>query len=136
MIKSILSAIPIYYISVYKISKKYASSIEGIFKTFIWKGANLEKRIHLINWDIACLPKDDGGVSLQSITKKNTTLGVKLVWRMYQHPEKLWCKVMNAKYLDTTDLNRILIVENSPSGSVFWNFLWECRFVLTEHLTW
>lgn len=54
-------------------------------------------------------------------------MGVKLVWQMYSKLEQRWVCILQAKYLDNGDRERILIVENPPRGSTLWNFLVNCR---------
>ncbi|XP_059066513.1 uncharacterized protein LOC131857805 [Cryptomeria japonica] len=66
----------------------------------------------------------------------NLALGAKLAWRMYEQPQKTWCKIMTAKYLDSNDADRIFTVANSINGSPIWKFIWESRNIIIEHLTW
>ncbi|GLJ44383.1 hypothetical protein SUGI_0930370 [Cryptomeria japonica] len=67
---------------------------------------------------------------------QNIALGAKLSWKMYREPQKLWCKIFQKKYLDMDQPNRILTVANADRGSATWNFLWECRSVITDHISW
>ncbi|XP_059070572.1 uncharacterized protein LOC131860208 [Cryptomeria japonica] len=50
-------------------------------------------------------------------------MGAKLVWQMYSKPKQRWVKILQAKYLDSREKERILIVRDPPSGSALWNFL-------------
>lgn len=66
----------------------------------------------------------------------NEALGEKLTWSIYANPNQLWVKVMRAKYLDSMEDHRILMIRNPPKGSAVWNFIVSCRKVLIDHLTW
>lgn len=37
--------------------------------------------------------------------------------------------------MDSEIPNRILIVANSERGSATWNFLWDCKFIITNHIS-
>lgn len=40
--------------------------------------------------------------------EQNIALGAKLIWKLYYEPGKLWCKIMQKKYMDCEDPTRIL----------------------------
>ncbi|GLJ29486.1 hypothetical protein SUGI_0581180 [Cryptomeria japonica] len=48
----------------------------------------------------------------------------------------MWCRIMRYKYLDVDDPSEILTMENSHGGSPIWKFLWKCRGIITNHLSW
>ncbi|GLJ36214.1 hypothetical protein SUGI_0726940 [Cryptomeria japonica] len=66
----------------------------------------------------------------------NLALGAKLAWKMYKHPQKIWCKILSRKYLDSTVPKRIFTLANSEGGSPVWRFIWESRRIISKHLTW
>ncbi|XP_057863439.2 uncharacterized protein LOC131071570 [Cryptomeria japonica] len=66
----------------------------------------------------------------------NLALGSKLAWKMYKYPQKIWCKILSRKYLDSTKPERIFTLANSKGGSPIWRFIWESRRIISEHLTW
>lgn len=63
-------------------------------------------------------------------------LGSKLSWKIYREPNCLWCKIFQNNYLDSLDPKRILTIGTSNGGLAIWNFLWDRRKLITEHLTW
>ncbi|XP_059070959.1 uncharacterized protein LOC131862033 [Cryptomeria japonica] len=75
LIKSVLTAMPIYAMSVFKLPLKVVQALESFFKKFLWEGAKQIKKIPLISWDIACSPKDEGGAGLRSLQLQNWALG-------------------------------------------------------------
>ncbi|GLJ18020.1 hypothetical protein SUGI_0317720 [Cryptomeria japonica] len=136
MIKSVLSAIPIYSMSCFRMSYLTSKKLDGMLKKFIWEGAKEERRIPLINWDTACLVKEEGGAGLRKMDLQNVALGAKLAWKIYKFPKRLWCRLFRSKYLDSEEPDRIFNVVNGNKGSAVWNFLWEFRNIITDHLSW
>ncbi|XP_057818351.2 uncharacterized protein LOC131031288 [Cryptomeria japonica] len=136
MIKSVLFAVPVYYMSCYKLSCKASLKLDGMLKKFIWEGLKEEKKIPLINWETACMLKEEGGAGIRKMNFQNLALGAKLAWKMYNFPHKGWCKLMATRYLDSNELERIFTLANLIGGSPIWKFIWESRKILTDHLTW
>lgn len=121
--------------SCFKMSFAAGKSLNNLLKKFVWDGAKDNRKIPLINWDTLCLIKEDGGASLRKMELQNSALGAKLSWKMCKEPQKLWVRLFRKKYLDSDDPNRILTVANSGWGSAMWKFLWDCRHVITEHIS-
>lgn len=136
MIKSVLLAVPIYYMSCFRLSSKATNDLDGLLKKFLWEGSKDKKKIPSINWEMTCLIKDEGGVGLRKMNLHNLALGTKLAWKMYMHPQKIWCKILSKKYLDSPNSERIFTLENSDGGSPIWRFIWESRRIIIEHLSW
>ena len=103
---------------------------------FLWNGSKNEEKIPLIAWESLCKPKKIGGVGLRRWRDVNKALGAKLIWEMYEHSNQLWVKILQAKYLDSTDPLCILTVRNPPKGSAVRNFMLEYRPIITKHLSW
>ncbi|XP_057837282.2 uncharacterized protein LOC131047412 [Cryptomeria japonica] len=136
LIKVVLSAMPIYAMSVFKLSSKAIQALESFFKRFLWDGAKQIKKIPLIGWDIVCCSKEDGRAGLRRLEIQNLALGAKLIWKIYHSPEKLWCTIMRKKYLDNEDPTKILMAIGAKGGSALWRFIKECRHIITDHLSW
>ncbi|GLJ32366.1 hypothetical protein SUGI_0651340 [Cryptomeria japonica] len=43
---------------------------------------------------------------------------------------------MQKKYLDNDDLARILTISTNRNGSAIWKFIKECRYLITDQLSW
>lgn len=43
---------------------------------------------------------------------------------------------MRKKYLNSEELERILMLTSSNGGSSTWKFLWKCRHLITKHISW
>ena len=56
LIKSILSNLPTYLLSLFPIPANVAKRIEKIQRDFLLGGLNDEVKLHLVDWDTVCSP--------------------------------------------------------------------------------
>jgi hypothetical protein len=59
LIKSVLSSIPVYFLSFFKAPTCIISLIEYTFKAFLWGGSKESRKINWIKWDKICLSKEE-----------------------------------------------------------------------------
>lgn len=76
------------------------------------------------------------GVRLRNQLWQNKTLGEKLVWKIYKDSNWNWDRILKVNYLDDMSLECILKVQNPPKGSRIWNFILNCRNLITNQITW
>ncbi|XP_058783416.1 uncharacterized protein LOC131658099 [Vicia villosa] len=65
ILKSVLTAIPVYFLSFFKAPAGIISKLESIFKKFLWGGSDNERRINWIQWEKVCRPLDERGWGLE-----------------------------------------------------------------------
>ena len=61
LLKSTLSSLPTYFLSLFVIPKKVCARLEKIQRDFLWGGGALEKKPHLVSWKVVCADKKKGG---------------------------------------------------------------------------
>jgi hypothetical protein len=61
LIKSTLSNLPTYLLSLFLILANVAKHIEKIQRDFLWGGLNDEVKLHLVDWDTVCCPSPKVG---------------------------------------------------------------------------
>ena len=98
LIKSTLSSMPTYFLSLFTMPKSIAQRIERLMRVFLWKGLMNDKGIHLVAWRTLCLPKKGGGLGIRDLGVFNRALLGKWIWRFAQGQDKLWCRVIKCKY--------------------------------------
>ena len=82
LIRSTLTNLPIYAMSLFRIAKGVKSRLKKIQQDFLWGGGNLERKIHLVNWSTMCTSKEKGGLGVRSPVKLNKSLLGKWNWRL------------------------------------------------------
>jgi hypothetical protein len=71
-----------YTLSVFWLPQSVINDIDFIRRNFLWNGADPTiKKIHLINWVIACKPKYKGGLGVINLRVMNQSLLSKWIWR-------------------------------------------------------
>ena len=98
LIKSTLASIPIYQLSLFRMPKLVAKRLEKLQRDFLWGGGSLERKIHLIYWEVVCTQKEKGGLGIRKIDLLNKALLGKWIWRFAFEKEILWKKVIGVKY--------------------------------------
>ena len=71
---STLASFPIYQLSLVRMSTPAAKRLEKLQRDFFWGGRALEKKPHLVNWDVICSKEGHGGLGLRSLSLLNKTL--------------------------------------------------------------
>jgi hypothetical protein len=98
LIKSTLSSLPTYLLSLFPMPASVVNRIEKLQRDFLWGGLGDEKRFHLLRWDKVCLPIQNGGLAIKNLRLFNQALLGKWIWRFGKERDHLWRKVIEAKY--------------------------------------
>jgi hypothetical protein len=81
LLKSVLSSIPVYFLSFFKAPSGIISFLESIFCHFLWGGCEENKKISWIKWDTICAHRERGGLGVRRVKDFNYALLGKWVWR-------------------------------------------------------
>ena len=122
LIKSTLSSIPTYYLSLFPIPMSIARRIEKLQRDFLWGGLEDEQKFHLVNWQQVCTPLHSGGLGIRNMAIFNKALLGKWLWRYSREPASLWRQVIDSKYGGQSNFwcsNRI----RSPHGVSLWKHI-------------
>jgi hypothetical protein len=94
MLNAVLSALPTYYMSVFRLSSWVINSIDKIRRDFFWHGSQLENmKIHLINWVSLCMPKSIGGLGIVDLHVFNQVMLTIWLWKWAKKENSLWNEV-------------------------------------------
>uniref|UniRef100_A0A2N9FVR5 Reverse transcriptase domain-containing protein n=1 Tax=Fagus sylvatica TaxID=28930 RepID=A0A2N9FVR5_FAGSY len=98
LIKSTLSNLPTYFLSLFPIPAGVAQRLEKIQRDFLWSGLGEELKFHLVSWPKICEPIRSGGLAIWNLRRFNQALLGKWLWRYGCDREAFWRRVVEAKY--------------------------------------
>lgn len=78
---------------------------------------NKKRNFTPLAWNVICLPKERGGISLRRMFEINQALIAKLGWTFFNSPESLWVQLCKSKY---PNQNPIVPSSASSFGSCIW----------------
>ena len=93
LLKSTLSSLPTYFLSLFTIPTYVANRIEKLQMDFLWG----DGKTHLVEWDKVCAPMANGGLSIRKLTTFNKILLGKWLWRFRNKENWLWQRVTTSK---------------------------------------
>ena len=98
LIHSVLSSIPIFYLSLFKAPTGVIKAVEKVMRDFLWEGGDLLGGDHLVGWPPVCLAKEKGGLGIGNVEKRNKALLMTWLWRFPNERHSLWYKVIKSKF--------------------------------------
>ena len=104
LINSVLTSIPIYTFSVYKIPETVCKRLDSLINAFWWGHDPGRKKLHMTNWDTITKPKAQGGLGIKKFGPMNKALLTKQYWRIRNNPNLLLSKTLKSKYCPNGDL--------------------------------
>ena len=98
LIRSTLSSMSIYFMSLFYLRGKVRSRLEKIQRDFLWGGRALVQKPHLVRWNLVCLERKKGGLGVRNLALMNKALLSKWNWCFASESEALWKQVISKKY--------------------------------------
>jgi len=120
LIKTVLTSIPIYFFSFFRVPKKVEDKLVSLQRRFLWGGDYEQNKIVWIKWETVCLPKDDGGLGVKDSNSFNLSLLGKWKWDLFQQQGELWASVLESKYGGWRALNE---ATRDNTRSIWWRDL-------------
>ena len=84
----------VYQMSLFRMPKSVARRLEKLQRDFLWGGRNLERKAHLVKWEVVCGNKEKGGLGIRKLTLLNKALLGKWIWRFACDKEALGSKCL------------------------------------------
>ena len=94
LLKSTLSSLPTYFLSLFTISTHVTNKIEKLQRDFLWG----DPKTHLLVWKKICMPKANEGLGIRKLTTFNKALLGKWLWRFGVEENRLWRRVVALKF--------------------------------------
>ncbi|GAU26515.1 hypothetical protein TSUD_361480 [Trifolium subterraneum] len=98
LINFVLNAIPIFYLSLFKMPVLVIKKIIRIQREFLWGGVKGGRKISWVKWKEVCKPRCQGGLGVRDVGKVNLSLLIKWRWRLLQPEGAFWKELLVAKY--------------------------------------
>jgi hypothetical protein len=129
LVKSVLTAQPIYQLTVFPVQKWLLQKIDKIRRGFLWKGNNPETCSGghcLINWSTTCLPKNKGGLGILDLECFARALRIRWLWIRWKDRDKAWIDLQSPCDKTDEDLFNASTVVNVGNGRTtsFWKSSW------------
>lgn len=118
LIQSVLSSLPLYFFSFFRVPRKVLKIIIGIQRSFLWGGYESSKKISWVIWKKVCSPKERGGLGIKDLDLFNLSLLGKWRWRLLVEKEAPWCHIIQSRYGEVGD--EVRLRGWSPRNSSQW----------------
>lgn len=133
MLKAVLSAMPCYTMSCFKLPLSLCKQIQSLLTRFWWD-ANPEKRkMCWVAWSVLTLPKHAGGLGFRDIEAFNNALLAKIGWRILKEPQSLLARVLLRKYARDVSFLHCTVPTTASHG---WQSIMAGRDTLLRGLSW
>lgn len=132
LIQSVLALIPVYYMATTSIPITILNKLTQIIRDFWWGHDRDRRKMHFLRWDWFNLPKEKGGLGLQSLSELNQALVAKLAWRFLHDQDALWVRILQAKYLRNNSWD----IKKTDNCSSTWAAMLDSRENLKKGCLW
>ncbi|XP_039134175.1 uncharacterized protein LOC120271557 [Dioscorea cayenensis subsp. rotundata] len=133
LVISVLSAVPTYWMSLFRLPPWVIKKINRIQRDFLWSGADIDKpRCRLVAWKNICCSKEQGGWGILDLSSFNLALLGKWRWKLLVNPHWRGVKILRFNYKDP-----IWDLYKHPRGriSYFWSGVSRCLLAFRECVT-
>lgn len=62
LINSVMNALPLFFLSFFRIPKGVVKEAKRILRTFLWGGSEGMTKVAWVKWEHVCKPKEEGGL--------------------------------------------------------------------------
>jgi hypothetical protein len=123
LINSVLSSLPMFMMSFFRIPKGVLSRLNYYRSRFYWQCDEHKKKYRLAKWSILCKPKSLGGLGILDLDTQNICLLSKWLFKLFNE-KGMWQDLLRKKYLHNKTLTQ---VERKRGDSHFWSGLMEVK---------
>jgi hypothetical protein len=127
LIKSVLTAIPIYHLIALNCPKWVIRAINKIRRGFLWKGRTDVRGGHcVVGWSKVCRPINRGGLRIHNLDVLGWSLNMRWLWLKKTQPERSWSKFDFQVHPNAAALFSVSVCSFVGDGqnTLFWTDRW------------
>lgn len=133
MLKAVLSNIPSYAMTCFKLPRSLCKRIQSAVTRFWWDGRSGNRKMAWVSWSKMTRSKQDGGLGFRDFESFNDAYLAKLSWRLHHNPSGLLSRILIGKYC--TD-RPFLQVEHKAAESHGWRSMLIGRDLMMSNSGW
>lgn len=116
MVNAVFTALSTYFLCMLKLPQSVIKHIDKYIKHCLWRGSNINaKRPLQAAWQLACKPRNQGGLGVLNLTKHNEALLMKSLHKVLNRHNLPWVHmVWNNHYKDG------MVSSSRKIGSFWW----------------
>ena len=127
LVNAVLTAVPIYFLTVFSLKKWAIKKLDKIRRSFLWKGTEDANGGHsLVTWRKASIPKHLGGAGILDLELLSRALRIRWLWFAWKEPDRPW--VGMTPPCDETDRSLFrastLVTIGDGCTAKFWHCPW------------
>nr|GEV11062.1 RNA-directed DNA polymerase, eukaryota, reverse transcriptase zinc-binding domain protein [Tanacetum cinerariifolium] len=96
LLKSVLTSIPLYHMSIFKVLIGVLNNLESIRRNFFYGVDGSDRKLAWIGWNMVLTSKKNGGLGVSSFFAHNHALLFKWVWRFLTDGSSLWTRFIKS----------------------------------------
>ena len=131
MIKAVVNVIPMYPMNCFKFPIKTCKELNRMVSNFWWDSTVEGGGTHWKSWEFLTKSKSCGGMGFRDFIAMNDALLAKTAWRVLNHPNELWVKVLKSLYFPTGDF---INAKKGHRASWCWSSILVGRHLLKDDL--
>ncbi|CAA7018096.1 unnamed protein product, partial [Microthlaspi erraticum] len=133
LLKSVLSTMPSYAMSCFKLPKSLCKRLQTALTRFWWDDKPDKRKMSWVSWDKLSVPKNGGGLDFREIEIFNDAQLAKIGWRLLNQPDSLLAQVLLGKYCHSSHFLAASPPSNASHG---WRGILAGREILRKGLGW
>lgn len=79
LIKSTMSILPTYYLSIFEAPSKVTKAIKKLQRDFLWEPGE-QRKDHFLKREVVCKSQESGGLGIGHLVKRNDPLLAQWLW--------------------------------------------------------
>ena len=116
LFNSVFSALPTFYMCSLQIPPPLIEQIDKYRKHCLWSGGDINRKgSYLAVWNVACKPKEDGGLGIRA-QNHNSALLLKYLDKFYNHANIHWVSLTWSKFYKNNHIPPMLKLHLVPLG--------------------